>query len=423
MRALPVPSAYSAYPAIRAVGPPDAPFEGVLARGAGDGTVLLVDRNLLRDWPAWRAPGDTHVLAPLDVVRRKDGHDIVLPAVADRLDRLVARRGGAGAPVSDGEALTVAVSVLRGVVTALTEELDGETASWWVTVEGKPVLVCGSGESDAVRASQELVAGLAETVADPRLRDVLDDFRDALTQPRVLPRNADRWEDALFAVVEAEPLMTEVIGPVRPPTIPAADTVAGGEPEGLRREWWSSLAVAADSGLAASAFDLMHRIRVRMTSRGRKVRPVAWVAGLAAVVLVVGLSWPEPSGPHAALGAEKPVPSTPASASPVAPDAEASTGSGDQPADAAEALRGLLDARAACPDAPCRALAQEDQGKTLPPGAVDAEQRTIALLDDFGGLAVLRVDAPGELSQFVTVVTTPGGWRIRDAFDVADPPA
>lgn len=413
---------------IRTVGPPDSPFEGVLARTPEGTTVVLVDRDRLRDWPAWRMPAGGHVLAPVDVVRRADGHDIVLPAVSDRLDRLLARRAGAGASASDGESLTVAVSVLRGVVLAISEEIEAETASWWVTSGGMPVLVCGVGDGDVLHASDGVLSMLADGVRDPRLRNALDEVRGAVATPRTLARDADRWEDALFDVAEPEALVTEVIGPPRARPLPSvADSeIADSEIAEARRPWWSGIAFAADAVLTDAASDFLHRTRARMRVRsGGKARPILWAGGLAAVVLGVGLSWPDVPTPSAAVGVETSTPAAPAGiATPASsPAAEQPVETGGAAIDAAEALAALLEARDACSDTPCRVDLQEDAGEQLPAGAIDAPERTIALLDDFGGLAVLRVDAPDVRSQLVTVVTTDRGWRIRDAFDVADPPA
>jgi hypothetical protein len=407
---------------VRAVGPPDSPFEGMLARAPDGGTVLLVDRKTLGEWPGWRMPAGTHVLAPLDVLRRPDGHDLVLPALADRLDRLLIRRRSAGAPVSDGESVTVAVSVLRGLVAALAEDLEGATASWWVTPEGMPVLVCGTGDGDAARASKAIVELLVDDARSASLRDVLAEGLDGVSEVRMLPRNAEGCEDRLFAAAQPEPLMTEVIGPVRARAAAPVEPIAP-ESEEPRRTWWSGLAFAADAGLAEAASDVLHRTRARVKGRGGRARPVVWAGGLAAVVLAVGLSWPDASEPSAAAGSEV-VPATPTPArSPLPTDDGTSVVADEPPDDAGEALRMLLAGRASCADAECRSGSQEDAGKTLPAGAIDAAEPTISLLDDFGGLAVLRVDAAEAPSQLVTVVTTPEGWRIRDVFEVADPPS
>ncbi|KAA9149005.1 hypothetical protein F6B41_26930, partial [Microbacterium lushaniae] len=413
-------SAYTVFSVMRAVGPPDAPFEGVLARGPGGGMAYLVDRERLEDWPAWRLPPHAHVLAPLDIIRRGDGHDILLPALADRLDRLLHRRGGSSVPLSDGEALTVAVSVLRGLQIAHGEQVDGETASWWVTAEGMPVLVYGPGDGSAVRASADILSTLADGASDEGFAEVLAQSAAAVVEPRTLVRDIERWEDALFAAVQPEPLATDIVGPTgRRARAHAADPLPV-DRDAHRRPWWSALAFATDAVLGDAASDLVHRTKAQLARRsGGRVRPVLLAAGLAAVVLVVGLSWPDGGEPDQASGVEVDEP-TPVLSESAGGDAEPRVDAAAE--DAAAALVRLLDARAGCSDAACRAAAQEDAAQELPAGAIDAPARTVTLLDDFGGLAVLRVDAPDLRSQLVTVVATPAGWRIRDALDVADPP-
>ena len=65
----------------------------------------------------------------------------------------------------------------------------------------------------------------------------------------------------------------------------------------------------------------------------------------------------------------------------------------------------------------------EDPGRAFGAGVIDldAAHRTITLLDDFGGVAVLRVDgqqAP-TTAQLVVIVESDGRWRMRDVHDVA----
>ncbi len=90
----------------------------------------------------------------------------------------------------------------------------------------------------------------------------------------------------------------------------------------------------------------------------------------------------------------------------------------------------LLTRRAECAgDSQCLAGAVEDPAALHPAGVVDlaASQRTVTLLDAFGGAAVLRVDAiagsgSGSAPQFVVIIAREGRWLIRDVHDVADQP-
>ena len=58
-------------------------------------------------------------------------------------------------------------------------------------------------------------------------------------------------------------------------------------------------------------------------------------------------------------------------------------------------------------------------------GPIDAprEERTIALLDHFGGVAVLRVDAAdGAATQLVVIERRDDEWLLRDVHDAAQQP-
>src|SRR5699024_7132518 len=74
---------------IRRVEPPDGPCPAARAV-IGDGDpVLLVDALELAEWPGWRATGAQHLLAPVDVLRRSDGHDAVISDLREPCTRTV----------------------------------------------------------------------------------------------------------------------------------------------------------------------------------------------------------------------------------------------------------------------------------------------------------------------------------------------
>ena len=81
---------------------------------SGERRVLVDAKVLGREWKGWDAPPHGHVLAPIDVVWRSDGHDVALPVCTERVTDLLARRAATGPPLMPGEAVTLAVSVLRG---------------------------------------------------------------------------------------------------------------------------------------------------------------------------------------------------------------------------------------------------------------------------------------------------------------------
>ncbi len=413
-------AALELYPAIRAVGPPDAPFEGTLVR-APDGRVLLCVDATHQAEAGWGLPVDPHVLAPEDVVRRADGHDLLFTPTPLRLDRLLARRMAAGTPLHDGEIVTVAVSALRGTVAVAGTPAAGSRASWWVTAEGRPVLVAGAGEDGPLTLLRDLLLALGAS-ASPALTEALTAAADHGAQWPGLLAHAAEDEDRLFAAAEPEPLAVAVLELAghAPHTAHDAEAFAAAADAAPPLPWWRPLARAADRDLAEVASELWERMRrIGRSRRAGKGRAILWGGAVAAGVLAIGLAWPQGGGAETVA-----LPSASPGDGAVPARDMTPTASGAPVAELpAPALAGLLDARAACPDDACRGALQEDPATVLSAGALASDGRTVTLLDDFGGLAVLRVDAPGATAQFVTIVATNDGWRIRDAYDAADPPS
>lgn len=445
------PDAVALFSPIRSVAPPESPFDGVLARGPDDQTVLLVDRGALTEWPGWRREPSEHVLAPIDVLRRADGHDVVLPVLVERLDRLLARRVDAVTAPSAGETVTLVVSVLRGLCGVVEEEVS-DTAEWWLSEDGRPVLVEGRGDANARRASELVLCAVADS-AGPPLSGIVREVAELVADGRSTRRELEEREDDLFRHAAPEPIATQVIVPSR-----AAARRAHG-PSAAEREpaadpapapWWRRLAGHVDAELADALIGAGSRLARGMRSRTgsgarRRRAPLVLAGVLAAVVLAGGLLWPsedESSGARTATSAPAGAEPQAESASPVErgsaddagamPDATAEPRQTEQaaspvPASLEQALGELLDRRRGCSDDACRAEVIEDAGRALAAGAIDlsAHERTIRLIDDLGGLAVLAVEpvGGGTGAQFVTIVDTDGGWRIRDAYVVADPPS
>jgi hypothetical protein len=422
------PAAYAVYEPLRPVEPPDSPLAGTLARASDGRTVLLIDRETVAEWPGWGADGEAHLLAPVDVVRRPDGHDVVVPALTERVDAFLERRVDAGAPLAPGEAVTLAVSVIRGLAPSLSRagDIDGQ---WWLADDGRPMLVEGVGDATTRTASAEICASVAEGLPRTRLGAALRDLADALQHPSFVHDSAD-WEERVFACGEPEPLVTEVLGPVRARRV-AVETMASAD-EASARTLWQRVAFHADADLAEAASDawteVLRRVRARRPSR---LRPLVWAGAIAAVIVVGGLLWPAGSDDPVPTAVTTPVaPAGSASEAPAStpstPDTPAPDSSAPDPADAAAVTAQLLERRRTCGDTACLATVLEDPARALRPGVVDApdDKRSVTLLDDLGGLVVVRVDSTEGLPvQLVTVVQTQDGWRIRDVHDVTDAPS
>ncbi len=428
----------SPYRAIRAVrAREDAPWSGTLVRAADGEACVLVDAAVLGPkWQGWDAAPDGHVLTPADVVRRVDGHDVVLPVCSERLEDFVRRRA-ARMPLSLGEAVTLGVSVLRGCAQIAADP--ATAGDWWLDDAGRPVLAT---DASARRAFEASAAVLEQVGVDPPAQRTWQTALRAVTAERISLHELEAAEEALFAVAEAEPLSTVSLGPrsategvARAHDETRRGTDAAHEPE--PRSMWHTLVAGVDDDLADTVSRATTAVwrRLRRTGDAPKAgaRRAPWLVGgaVAVAVLAGGALWPSASGvatddrPSASPAA---TPGLPASA-PSGADPTETPGSGaaaGEPADLARITSDLLDARIACAgDASCLTTVSVD-AVPLAAGAIDrpAEERTVSLLDDFGDIAVLRVDASDASapSQMVGSLPKADNWLVRDVPPVAQQP-
>lgn len=419
---------------IRRLTPPDAPWPGSLVRTDDDSNRQIVDAGLLADWDGWDAAPAGHVLGPLDVLRRIDGHDVLLPLCTERVDTLLTRRG-AGLALRAGEIVTLAVSVLRGMAEVAERNRAPATGSWWLTDEGRPVFVDDADGAAGTAITDDLLVRLAAD-APPRLAGALREAIDLVREPRALSVQLDKVEQLLFDVAVPEPLGTAPLPSLRRQHV-APEAAADATPDEAHRSWWAALLTSVDADLADAFSRATTRLwrRMRRPARRSRRRPWALAACLGAGVIAVGLMWPAPDPPAVADGPSASVSpedsAVPAATPPVESITPAGPGGSDDAAGAASAdlavaTTALLDRRREClaaADDVCLAEVVEDPARTFPPGVVDAAagERTVTLLDEFGGVAVLRVEATtGEGSaQLVVIVDSAGTWLLRDVHDVA----
>ena len=157
------------------------------------------------------------------------------------------------------------------------------------------------------------------------------------------------------------------------------------------------------------------------------MRPWLVAGGLAGVVLTGGLMWPTGGGgpataevPAGSPAATTPSPASASSEPVVDPPVEGGT-----EADLGVIAAELLSARTTCAgDQACLEQVLETVDASFPDGVVDltAAERTVTLLDEFGGAAVLRVEASASAAspQLVVIVRTDDRWLLRDVYDVPE---
>lgn len=414
----------------------ETPWPGALVCDAGGVTHLAVDADILGDdWVGWEAVPEGHVLAPVDMLRRTGGHDVLLPVCTERVEDFVDRRLASGAALTAGEAVTVAVSLLRGVG-ELSARGSSVRGSWWLTDAGRPVFAADGGAATLEQVTAAILHRLVLHVPD--LDAALGAVADIVGDTRDRTRDLVRAEDGLFALASPTALATTTF-PSRsartPPSTASSPSGQSAEVDPPRPLAWS-LARHLDADWA----DLVSRTTtaawraLRRPSSTDRRKPWIVAACLAGVVMTGGLLWPD--GTDAPATAETaptmppdvtPVTSEPpALATPAAPDESAADDPGGD-AQTTDDLTALTDAllagRAGCEgDGECLTAFTEDPGAPFASGVVDlpGTERTLTLLDEFGGVAVLRADAPEKPSQLVVIVRIDGRWLLRDVHDVAE---
>lgn len=417
-------------------GEADSPWPGALVCDRNGETGVAVSAEVLgADWAGWAAQPSGHVLAPIDILRRPDGHDVLLPVCTERLDEFLRRRAG-GAELCAGEAVTVAVSLLRAIA-ELSAPGSSVSGTWWLTQAGRPVFATESGDAALVDQTvvhlQEIAAGV------PGLSAALVDAAEMVAGPRLRARDIERAEAAIFAVAEPLALATTTFGPKRARTRTTHDRADAERAEPAPSSW----ALVLGRSLDADWADLVSRMttcvwRALRAPRERRRRPWVLAGGIAAVVLIGGLLWPSGGAGPATAESQVEGAATPSEASAPSPDRDtpdrAEVESENTPADAVSPAAStdlsviaadLLTARTACGEEPaCLTQVLESPDALFPAGVIDfpAGDRTVTMLDEFGGAAVLRAEASGAdaAPQLVVIVRTDQNWLLRDVYDVPE---
>ncbi len=411
----------------------EGPYPGLLT---GDPTSLVwVDDGELAGNAVWRAGGDGHVLAPRDVGQGPSGAVIAFDHCTRRLSDFIDETN----PLSAGEAVTVAVSIVRAATEA--HRLGERAGQWWVTESGKPVVAL-TGDASWADSARDLLEDIARTHHGP-LGALITEAAELIASPRRLDRDGAAWEDAVLA--QAPPASLRTPRDPTPATRPRRPSAAIARPEarerfGTLRDWasrftspgWADRLAAAlprrrrtptltlgqSAEKALSPDSLASEPTSAVPERVRHRRfPLLVAAAAATVVLAAGLWWPTESD---ATSAPEPTTSgTPStSAAPASPSVlPGAPAASEEPADAA---RQLAEADLTCADdSDCaRSLREEVASQALTRMRPPAE--LVTLIEDFGDIVVFRVDANDEAAAQILVIVRDGRqWLIRDVYDVA----
>ncbi|MBN9177174.1 MAG: hypothetical protein J0I43_07390 [Microbacterium sp.] len=463
------PSLLDPQTALRRLSAEEAPYAGWLHTGSPP--TVWADLEQVPD-DVWRCARDGHILVPIDLARSGSGLAAVVPHCPARLGLDSADRATPGA------AVTIAVSVLRAAAEARSCGM--EEGSWWLDASGRPVLAVHDGASWA-DDGRDLLERLA-LGAGPVLASALARAGELLAAPRWRDGDLEECEERLFAAAEPEPLHVADAAPGEAGVFPLplrATTARADRSEtapDAAESWlarftdaaWAARVAAAVRDVAAIPGHAWSRVRegreqrehrgVRGAREHRGVRearasrggreeksrnapstrrraPLLVAAAVAAVVIGGGLLWPEPEPTAGAApgrsvslsiaGSEAPAtaPTEPSPTETRTSDASAPT---DPATELEDAALDIVRALARCADAEaevCAALLERPETAT-PAGVVSAGAADTAatLLDEYGGVAVFRIEAAALEPQVLVLVSANGKWLVRDVYDVADQP-
>lgn len=250
---------------IRTLDADEGPYRGTLVTDRGS-VAVMTDAEAISGWGGWAHAGDEHVAGPLDLVRRHDGHDVLLPWCTERLSVFLGRRQADGPTLAAGEVSTLVGSLLRG----LDELGEGEGAydgDWWLTEDGRPMFVLGAG-GGARERSALIVDRVHRDCADRALSRLLAGIRDGLraggARPGVPRRQLELWEAELFAIAAPRPLGRDTHAPARVQDIEMVRALraAPTETRRTRSEGESELRDAVRGGLGGVLVAIARPLRV-----------------------------------------------------------------------------------------------------------------------------------------------------------------
>ncbi|WP_120493609.1 hypothetical protein [Microbacterium phyllosphaerae] len=434
---------------IRQLDAEEGPYAGALVT-RGESVAVQIDCETLAGWAGWEHAGDEHVAGPVDIVRRHDGHDVLLPWCTERIGAFLGRRSVADVAFAAGELTTMVASLLRGLGELCRADGPAVTGDWWLTDDGRPMFVIGEGD-DARSATRRLVERMQRDCGDRSLSRLLGEIRDGLQKsgerPGMPVRQLERWEAELFATAASRPLRRDVHASEQARDLDVARRVV--PVPGTRREARGGGSDHATERGPRGAVDraiewARHRLEEgrtafeeRWSRRGiktrrdrpprhekahsdavtgavdpeprRRGRRLVVACSAAAVVLCGGLLWPggatgepasgkvrpSPAASRSSAGSPTTTPTTPASPIPAAESTDESTGSED-PVVAARALLLAIRHCAETGDLACSdAVAAGSSGivEALTGAASGEKVPELAAVDEYGDVAVIRVSS------------------------------
>ena len=358
-------------------------------------------------------------------------HGFPLDTTIDSVVGYLRRRRRSALVLTTGEAATLAIGVVRGCANAPTRASGGR---WLLTAEGRPFLEHDPEGEDVLTAT---VAVLDEVVSlvDADVRPGFRRLRDGvLTEP---PRTWVALERKRLAVVEPAPLVLGPLAPNESADGPARSTTSPETGAARPSSRWAIAvarvrprAVLTGVGVAAILGVGVMSIAPSIAPAGAegRVAPGPSASPTVSPSPLAQSPRPEMSAPgepaHTVLGPADTATSSPPAPVDVVPPApgEGTTGAASSTEDVRTAALDVLTSFAHCTSSVCEAALTESAAGLPGPEPLDPTRAALELIDDFGGVAVIRLSERGR-SQYVTLVQENDRWLIRSVEDVADQPS
>lgn len=432
-----------AFTPLRRVTTRESPYAGTLVRSPA-GVHLLIDPEQV---PAceifWSPQDDTHVLRALDVVhmgtsRAEAATGALVEACREPLETYLDTREGVRSPLTESECATVMISLVRGMTELRAAARKDIGGVWWLSGAARPVFALMPDAEPARDSACRILDRLP--LGDSRGHALRDTITALLRTDDVRSGGVDACERAVFEWAEPGPLRpsSESSSRMRLPLSPApAETVRRAEPQPTTLDEpgaFDRLVRGGDAGwqetladVAASARGAMRSLRRvpgadRPVRRGRLVLAAAAVGGALALgftIFAPGGGSSQESSPSSTgfdTAAPTELAATPAS------DTDAEESLPDLP----RAAGVVLDAVTTCAgDAACVQTIAERPDVVATAGAATAPAalRSLHLVDDYGGVAVIRAEADGYPPQLVVIARHDDRWLLREVLDLSQQPS
>ncbi len=336
----------------------------------------------------WQYAGATHVYGARQLARTTLGCAALVEPCLDKLATWLLER-----KLHPGECVTIALSLVRGLGELGAQNHDAQ-GTWWLTAQLCPVFVPGTG-SAAHDGAREVLAAVGQATSDRACERLMAGMHAALADPLAAYTRFEAFEQQLLelaaprGLAQPQPDRASFDEILQLPTVVAPqmrrrDRRAAAHPRRSRQP----------SSWYGASFDAARTLLVA-TIRRRKPRPQLAAGFAAALVVVLGIVWPQD---RPVASAESVVFVTP---EPVQPTEDVS-GVNAHP----------MPVVVAADVDPVFATAE----------LIGYAPENLEVVETFGDVVVLRVLGDRAAGEIVVLERANENWLVRDVYSVANQP-